>query len=203
MADQLSLLGVGEPELTDRLFFALFPPADVATRITGLLNELCARHDLHGHPVTTARLHVTLHHIDDYAGLPPDVVRAALKAGEALAASTAAVAFDEVASFASNPRKPMLVLRSSDGAPGVVALQQALGKTINRYLPKVRLPAKYTPHITMLYGDARHGDMRQAEQRVEPISWRASEIVLVHSLLGKSQHIPLARWALPQGVESA
>ena len=198
MADQLSLLGVGEPELTDRLFFALFPPADVAARITALLNELCARHGLRGHPVTTARLHVTLHHIDDYAGLPPDVVRAALKAGEALTASAAAVAFDEVASFASNPRKPMLVLRSSDGAPGVVMLQQALAKTINRHLPKVRLPAKYTPHITMLYGDPRQGNMVQAEQRIDPIRWHASELVLVHSLLGKSQHIPLARWSLPQ-----
>jgi 2'-5' RNA ligase len=193
---------VGEPALTDRLFFALFPPADVAAQITALLNALCVQHGLRGHPVTPERLHVTLHHIDDYAGLPPDIVRGALKAGEALAASAIELAFDEVASFSSNPRKPMLVLRGSDGVPAVVAVQQALGKTINRHLPKIRLPASYTPHMTMLYGDPRQGDMRQVEQPIEPIRWTATEVVLVHSLLGKSRHIPLARWSLPQSVRT-
>ena len=196
MAEQLSLLGAAEPALRDRLFFALFPPADVAARMTALLESLRAQHGLRGHPVASERLHVTLHHINDYVELPPDDVRGALKAGEAVQAQAIEVVFDEVASFASNPRKPMLVVRGSDGVPAVDGLQQALAKAMHRHLPKIRVPASYTPHVTLLYGDPRQGDMRQLEQGIEPIRWRAHELVLVHSLLGQSRHIPLARWTL-------
>lgn len=36
-----------------------------------------------------------------------------------------------------------------------------------------------------------------AEHAIEPIRWTAREFVLVHSLLGRSRHVPLGRWALP------
>jgi 2'-5' RNA ligase len=35
-----------------------------------------------------------------------------------------------------------------------------------------------------------------APEKVAPIAWRAREFVLVHSLLGQTRHIPLARWPL-------
>jgi 2'-5' RNA ligase len=31
---------------------------------------------------------------------------------------------------------------------------------------------------------------------VEPIRWTVREFVLVHSLLGQTRHVPLARWSL-------
>lgn len=49
----------------------------------------------------------------------------------------------------------------------------------------------YTPHVTLLYDDRS-----VAEQAVETICWTAREFVLVHSLIGQTLHVPLARWPL-------
>lgn len=50
---------------------------------------------------------------------------------------------------------------------------------------------QYTPHISLLYDD-----QCMAEQAVETIGWTVREFVLVHSLLGQGQHVPLAHWPL-------
>ena len=49
----------------------------------------------------------------------------------------------------------------------------------------------YLPHVTLLYDDALID-----EHPVAPISWTATEFVLVHSLLGRTKHVILDRWAL-------
>jgi 2'-5' RNA ligase len=54
-----------------------------------------------------------------------------------------------------------------------------------------RVDARFTPHVTLLY-DSR----LVAEQAVSPIHWTAHELVLVHSLLGQTRYVPLARWPL-------
>ncbi len=47
------------------------------------------------------------------------------------------------------------------------------------------------PHVTMLY------DRRLvAEQTIEPVRWTVGGFTLIHSLLGRTEHIPLGRWAL-------
>jgi RNA 2',3'-cyclic 3'-phosphodiesterase len=45
--------------------------------------------------------------------------------------------------------------------------------------------------VTLLYGD----EMVVAHP-VEVIGWTVRDFVLVHSLLGRGRHIPLARWSL-------
>jgi len=45
--------------------------------------------------------------------------------------------------------------------------------------------------VTLLYDDCS-----VAEQAVETICWTAREFVLVHSLIGQTLHVPLARWPL-------
>ena len=51
--------------------------------------------------------------------------------------------------------------------------------------------AAFEPHVTLAY------DVRMIAWRdVAPIAWRAREFVLVHSLLGKTQHVTLGRWTL-------
>jgi 2'-5' RNA ligase len=51
--------------------------------------------------------------------------------------------------------------------------------------------AGFEPHVTLAY-TARD----VAAEPVAPVSWLAGEFVLIHSLLGKTRHIPLARWPL-------
>jgi 2'-5' RNA ligase len=49
----------------------------------------------------------------------------------------------------------------------------------------------YTPHVTLMYDDS----LLDATP-VPPVTWMAGEVVLVHSLLGETRHIHLARWPL-------
>lgn len=193
---QISLMGF-EPAkpASDRLFFALFPPADVAENISSQLHRICESAGINGRAVRTERLHLTLHHLGDFSGLPADTLRQAISAGEALAALPVEVMLDKVSCFDSNPRKPMLVLTGGDNE-ALRGLQQQLLQCLGRYLPRFKPSANFTPHVTMLYGDPAQGSMRHAEQIIEPIRWRATEMVLVHSLLGKTEHRHLARWPL-------
>jgi 2'-5' RNA ligase len=50
---------------------------------------------------------------------------------------------------------------------------------------------KFTPHITLLYDDKN-----VVETPIDPINCAADEVVLVHSLLGQTRHIPLGRWKM-------
>ncbi|QGX41109.1 RNA 2',3'-cyclic phosphodiesterase [Permianibacter aggregans] len=193
---QISLMGF-EPAkpATDRLFLALFPPADVAANISSQLHRVCESSGINGRAVRTERLHLTLHHVGDFPGLPAETLRQAISAGEILAASPVEVMLDKVSCFDSNPRKPMLVLTGGDNE-ALRGLQQQLLRCLARYLPRFKPSTNFTPHVTILYGDPAQGCMRHAEQTIEPIRWQATEFVLVHSLLGKTVHRHLARWPL-------
>jgi RNA 2',3'-cyclic 3'-phosphodiesterase len=193
MPEQLSLPGMStpakpRPETRDRLFLAVLPDAAAAAQIVGLRETLCARHGLTGSQIAQDRLHVTLHHLGDFRGVPEHVVRAASMA----AAATAATAprfearLDQVESFSGKPGHRPFVLRDSGGNDALQELHRrvitALGKNGN---------AKFVPHVTLLYDEKGVG-----REPVDAISWTVKEIVLVHSLLGKTRYITLGRWAL-------
>ncbi|MGC1174635.1 2'-5' RNA ligase family protein [Polaromonas sp.] len=179
------------PQLTDRLFFAIFPDAGAAAQIARLAQQLREEHGLRGKPLKTERLHVTLHHLGDYAGLPQDLVEVACAAAASLAAAPFDVTFDRAASFSTAPRNRPFVLRGGDGVASLIAFQQTLGDALKKtVLGRWAKPA-YTPHVTLLYDDRS-----VPEQAVPAISWTASEFVLIHSLIGQTLHMPLARWSL-------
>ena len=193
-AGQAPLEGLAPaPPRTDRLFFALLPSAEALARIERLARELRELHGLRGRALGAGRFHITLHLIGDFPGVPQQVVVLASR----IAASAAAgltpfrLGFDRVASF-RRPRNMPLVLRGSEDLLGGVAhLAQTLGTAMaEQGLGHAPGPG-YTPHLTLLYDDCHVPDTR-----IEPISWTARELVLVRSLLGRSRHEPLARWAL-------
>lgn len=193
MSDQFTLPGFDEApqRLTDRLFFAIFPNADAAAHIARLALQLRGEHGLHGTPLRQERFHVTLHHLGDYAALQQDIVAMASQAAAAVALPPFDLAFDRAASFCSTPRNRPFVLRGGDGLAAVMAFQQALGMEMTKAgLGRWAKPA-YTPHVTLLYDDRC-----VAEQAAPTIGWTAHEFVLVHSLIGQSRHVPLARWPL-------
>jgi 2'-5' RNA ligase len=192
VSEQMSLAGFQPaPRPTDRLFFAIFPDAGAATRIARLAGHLRGEHGLKGRPLVADRLHVTLHHLGDYVGLPQDTVDAAGKAAAAVAMAPFEVAFDRVVSFDRRPGNRPMVLRGGDGLAALVVLQQSLGAAMKKAgLGRWAKPG-YAPHVTLLYDDRC-----VTEQAVETIGWTTREIVLVHSLLGRSLHVPLARWPL-------
>lgn len=180
-----------EAPLTDRLFFAIFPDSDTAARIVQFAWRLRDDHKLKGRLLAAERLHITLHHLGDHAGLPSDIVTAAREVGEAVAAQPFDLTFDRIGSFRGKPGNRPLVLRGSDGVTALVAFQRKLGLAMAKGTLGRWAEWQFTPHMTLLY-DERAVD----EQSVEPIGWTAREFVLVHSLLGETRHVPLARWPL-------
>ena len=192
MPEQLSLAGFeAARKPTDRLFFAIYPSADAATRIAQLAERLRGAHGLKGRPLPTERFHVTLHHLGDYPGLPQDVVAAADAAASGLAAPPFEVVFNRAGSFSGKPGNRPLVLRGGDGVIALAAFQQALGAAMKNAGLGRWVQPHFTPHVTLLY-DA-HG---MPELPVEPLGWTVREFVLVNSQLGQNRHVPLARWQL-------
>lgn len=201
MAGQSSFPGFEEAKPTDRLFLALFPPPQTALEIAGLAAWIRGTHGLRGRPLEAARFHITLSHLGDYAGLPPDVVRqAGVAAAEAAAATQPfAVAFDRAESFASMPHNRPLVLRGGEGLSALMAFHQVLLTALKKNNLGQWAKPGYTPHVTLLYDDNLLG-----ATPVAPVAWTAGEVVLVRSLLGETRHLHLAHWPLsgPSRVSS-
>lgn len=190
MSEQLSLMGL-EARPTDRLFFGAFAPSTVAPSIQRVQQELALKYRLHGKPLPPDRLHITLCHLGDYAGLPNDLVQKALAAGADLSGGGVDVSFDTVGSFAGRARNRPVVLRGAEGVAGVIALQERLHVAM-RGAGLAKWAKPYTPHVTLLYDNTEI-----PEQAIEPIGWRLNQIILVHSELGKTRHNVLGAWALP------
>ena len=185
--------GVAEPCLPgfavrrlDGLFFSIFPDQRAAVRIANIAEHFRRAHGLNGAPHLTDRFHVTVHGLGNYDGLPRSVVAKAIEAGAAVTSMPFEVAFDRVTSFAGSDA---LVLCGGDGVDGIVMFHHALGVAMRK--SGLRAGSQFTPHITLLY-DGR----RVEEQFIEPIRWTVRDFVLVHSLRGRTMHIPLERWRL-------
>jgi 2'-5' RNA ligase len=187
----MSLGGFAEAVPTDRLFFAIYPDDAAGKAIARLAGDIGEQYRLRGKPLPTERLHITLHHLGDYAGLPAKLVEDAQCAAGRVIAAPFAVAFDRVASFAKRAdTKPCVLLGTQEDTPlqqlrkqlGLCLIQAGLGKQVTR---------DFTPHVTL-----RYERVLLPEETVAPIAWTVREFVLVHSLLGQTKHVILQRWPL-------
>jgi len=193
MPEQFSMPGLdAAPKLTDRLFFATFPNPPTAARIAQLAQDLRTEHGLMGKPLEMGRFHITLHHLGDYPGLRQDIVETAIKAAATVVAAPFEVTLDRTLSFFTRGGNRPFVLRGSYGVVALTAFQRTLGAALGRVgLGGNRTKQQYMPHVTLLYDDTL-----VAERPCDTITWRVREFVLVHSLLGQTIHLPLARWPL-------
>jgi 2'-5' RNA ligase len=175
---------------TESLFFAVYPDHAAATRIARLAARLREEHGLTGRPFAVERFHATLHHLGSHAGVPALLFSAASEAAATIAMPPFEVVFDRVESFPRRARLPF-VLCGGDGVAGLAGLQRALGAALKGAGLAPLVKPDYTPHLTLLYDDRRI-----PVRAVEPIAWTVHELVLVRSLLGRGQHVPIARWPL-------
>ena len=199
MPEQLWLPGLEAPPVpTDGLFFAVFPDTRTATGISKLAQQLCSETRSKSKPLAANRLHVTLLHLGNFAGgLPPARVDAAMNAAASISMEPFSVEFDSAVSFAIKPRPGPLVLGGGEGVIGLHALHDALGLALQNagFGDRAVSPnTPYTPHVTLAYGMPPI-----ATRPVEAVSWNVREFALVHSLLGRTRHVVLARWALAAG----
>jgi 2'-5' RNA ligase len=186
---QMGLPGFDPPTPTDRLMFLLYPDAATVERIDAEARRLREAFGLRGQILQTDRLHVTLHHLGDYVGLPADVVRKGEAAGEAVVAKAFGVTLDRAMSFANRPGNNPFTLQGEEGVQDLVGFQQKLGLE----MAKVGLkPDKaFAPHVTLLYD----GQVVQTHP-IAPIGWTVDRFALVQSKLGQTRHIVLKSWGL-------
>ncbi len=191
---QLTLQGLAPATPTDRLFLALFPDPATRDAMAHVAIQLKREHGLRGSVLQSERLHVTLHHLGDHAGLRHDQVESMCRASAAIDMPPFDLRFDQVASFASGRRRHPLVLRGASSEQGVHALWQGLAQALRTEGLGNYVQRQFEPHVTLLY-DA----LRVAPQRIAPLGWTVREFALVHSLLGRTEYRILGRWSLRQG----
>jgi 2'-5' RNA ligase len=191
---QLSFPGL-EPEpdrpRTDRLFFAIFPDQKTAANIAEQAEQLREVYGLEGRPLRPERFHITVNHLDDFAGVPERIVKAAREAASAVKAPPFEVSFDYAMSFKGRRGNRPFVLRGGYGLADLIAFQGALGLEMAKAGLGRYVEGSFTPHVTLLYDD-----LVVQEVPIEPIRWTVRELVLVHSLLGQGKHVALDRWSL-------
>ncbi|MFI5000654.1 MAG: 2'-5' RNA ligase family protein [Reyranellales bacterium] len=177
-------IGPARSQPTDRLFLAVLPDPETASRIADVAQRLRVGHGLTGKPLEPEHLHVTLCHIGDGVGLPSEVVASVAERAAGVVMPPFRIAFDRVMSF----RNGAFVLSGDESVIGLEVLQQRLSDALDGRPQRAR---PFTPHLTLL----RDGH-RVPEHSIEPIGWTVCEVVLVHSLLGRTMHRHLARLPL-------
>ncbi|HQT99556.1 MAG TPA: 2'-5' RNA ligase family protein [Acidimicrobiales bacterium] len=183
--------GIQAPQPGERLFFAVYPDADTAADISRLAQALCCEHALRGKPARSERLHVTLHFLGDYAGLPQALIISAKQSVDRVEASAFEVKFDRVSSFPGRTRKHPLVLRGGAGLQCLFAFQRQIGERLAAAGLGRFLDQPFIPHLTLLYDE-----QVLTSRPTEPVTWMVREFLLVHSVPARGEQQVLGRWPL-------
>jgi 2'-5' RNA ligase len=170
------------------LFFAALPePAD-AERLHAHGRRVQGQLGIAGRALEAERLHVTLHLVGGYVDEPAQVEIARwCRAAAAVRRAPFEVVFDRVATFGGDGH-PLAFTSSSD--VGLRALHEAVGMALADTGERIKRQ-HITPHMTLSYRGKR-----LAETAIEPVCWRAGELVLIDSHVGEHVHEVIGRWPL-------
>ncbi|HEY4165013.1 MAG TPA: 2'-5' RNA ligase family protein [Dongiaceae bacterium] len=166
-------------------------PLEIRPALGTLTAALASEHGLTGRPRPPQNLHATLFSLGDFEIQQPELVAMARKLAAGVRARPFPVTWDRVKSLPREDRPQPLVLLGEEGVNGLAGLHESFRiPLIERGIVKPA-SSRFMPHVTLLY-DRQTVDA----QGITPVSWRVTEFVLVHSLLGQSRHIILGRWPL-------
>jgi 2'-5' RNA ligase len=177
------------PSQKERIFFACLPDAATGLRIAALSQSFKSEFAMEGALILPEHLHVTLFHLGDWATLPDEIVRIAKEAASQMRAHAFEAAFARAESFRNSTGVYPFVLTGAL-APWR-ALHQALGDALKKAGLGGATQGEFKPHITLAYDK-----LRVKPRAIAPMVWTVRDVVLVHSRLGKTEHIHLGRWAL-------
>lgn len=188
MSTQLPLPGMNTVRRpTDGLFFALFPDQSATIMMGQLVERLRTEHGLVGAPVKPTDLHVTLHYLGRFDGLPGQIVTAARAAADTIRLASFQCAFDQVESFSGHAGATPIILSGAGDMAGLAALHRELGSALKGYGLRAESEPTFKPHVTLLYDERR-----VLTHTVEPIGRVTHEFALVHSV--GHRYDQLARW---------
>jgi RNA 2',3'-cyclic 3'-phosphodiesterase len=193
---QLTLPGIEVPQravaraLSRNVFFAVMPDPDTAARVAHIVGGLRSALHIEAPMLLAGRLHISLHHVSDFARMPEGAVADACAAAATIDMPPFDVSFDRVVSFEGRPGNFPLVLKGSAEPGELTALQQTLGRALAK--KGLRVPRRrFTPHLTLLYEQRRFGP-----RAIEPVTWTVHEFVLIDSWVGKTHYDIKGRWPL-------
>ena len=184
--------GIGQTVVPrkNRLFYAIRPDERAAESSIATALSLRERHGLRGRVYRTDRLHLTLCTFYEGKTLPAGLIELAKRAGDAIQARPFVISLDTALSFASKPVDRPLVLSGVRGTVELIGFRQTiLRDAIREHFLGALLQDQFVPHMTVLYDDRL-----VRPESVEPISWTATELLLIHSHVGLTRHDVLARW---------
>jgi 2'-5' RNA ligase len=166
-----------------RLFFALWPDAAAASKLAEASKALAL---LAGaKPVPQEKIHLTLAFLGD---LDEGRLDAARQAANGLEHEAFELVLDEWGSF----RGARVAWAGCARAPGaLVRLQADIADRLRRAGFALE-DRPFTAHVTL----ARKVTRAIGRRKAEPIAWRAREVALVRSQLGKGSYETLETWAL-------
>jgi 2'-5' RNA ligase len=174
-----------------RLFLGTFPSAEAVESLSALQAELPSRFGVRGKFRPPHILHMTLHHLGDYAETPDRIVQTVAEACSAAMVNQSSfeVRLDHLMSFGGRPGNLPLVLVNPDGNAELMRFHQRLiGELMARRLATAK-DFQFVPHVTLLYDR-----LSVPEQPVSPIYWQMREVTLVLSHLGQTRYDHLQRW---------
>jgi 2'-5' RNA ligase len=176
------------PYREDPVFFLLYPPSDVARRMTRLAAHLGREYNLPKSPADPERLHVSLCFLCSFGQLTHGRLAVIDDAVASLAMPPFLAEFERVGNFGRTAGP--LVLRGVDGTAGITMLRDELTTVLS--LCGFRGASKpFEPHVTLNYKPCA-----VPEQAAEGLRWTVCELVLVCSLRGRRRHRVLRRWPL-------
>jgi 2'-5' RNA ligase len=177
----------------DRLFLACLPDPETAARIYAQAESLKRDRNLEGTLTRPEHLHVTLFHLGDWNGLPDLIAESADTAAKtAIGTAPFDVAFDHAQSLRNSTGVYPFVLLGDEHSTALHRFRETLGNALTQNgLGGAVRDSEFRPHVTLLRAATRVGRVP-----IAPISWRVRDFALVHSLLGRTTHIHLARWPL-------
>jgi 2'-5' RNA ligase len=194
MPEQLVFPGLEAPparQPTDALFLAFVPPAAQIVLIGDLTRQLRNDHGLRGKPLAPSCLHVSLHSLGAYYGLPPRLVDAVGVAVSVVSMPPFEVSFDRALSFSNRRGTRPFVLRAGGDISALNAFHRAMARAMTKAGLGWWVRPHFTPQMTLLYDRCLVG-----ERTIETFGWTVTEFVLVHSFVGQGRHVRLARWPL-------
>jgi 2'-5' RNA ligase len=165
-----------------RLFFALLPPPGAAAEIGWWRDQSGWRRS----PVSDDRLHITFLGLGDFAASPAGLIAhlAALMARLSLPACR--IVLDRMV-FDSEAAR----LVASERIHALASAHRLLRDGLARQGLALPSRACFSPHVTLHYDPRRGG-----ETWIDAISWRATELVLIESVVGRHVHKVRGRWPL-------
>ncbi len=182
------------PGFRDTIFAAIRLDESTARRAGEITRRAYEEHGLEGKPRPLGNLHITVVYFGLHLSLGEEGIEKARRACAAAAARLEPFEAQlyQLKSFAGRPWRPApLVLVNAakhaafqDCYRTLFEAAQELGLVQGR-------PPRFTPHVTIAYSSKQ-----LAPQPIEPLVWQVTDLVLIHSFVGRTKYEELGRWGL-------